>query len=302
MEKVNVNISTNKIQFPSHVSEEKKTSVVLENLGDKKNTTNDTDYLIDISQSGKNRAYNNYYKKAGVSSAREAWEDSSRQIKAFSRITGPNADIAEAMRYEEPETYQKWIDLRCKYMDTLTHDNNGLITYTMTYSEADVPEEGKQYLNEASKIMSAYSKRYNASHATKHIENTISQLESKYSDAVHDVTFNMYGGNNPVAESMWRYNSKFSVMISKGMLDTLMGTNVDERNKLLSFLDDSVNKLKLAEVSYEGDLEWLRFGLRLNDDWSVSYHANFNTCKETDGIQAASIDELLQKLASYTRR
>lgn len=299
MEKVNVNISTNKIQFPSHVSEEKKTPVVLENSGDKKNTKNDTDYLIDISQSGKNRAYNNYYKKAGVSSAREAWEDSSRQIKSFSRITGPDADIAEAMRYEEPETYQKWIDLRCKYMDTLTHDNNGLITYTMTYSEDDVPEEGKQYLNEASKIMSAYSKRYFASHTTKHIENTISQLESKYSDEVHDVTFNMYGGNNPVAESMWRFNSKFSVMISKGMLDTLMGTNVDERNKLISFLDDSVNKLKLAEVSYEGDLEWLRFGLRLNDDWTASYHANFLGCKESDGIKANSVDELLQLLASY---
>ena len=54
--------------------------------------------------------------------------------------------------------------------------------------------------------------------------------------------------------------------------------------------------MKRAEKEYEGNFEWLRFGVKLWDDGRVTYHANYKGCKEKDGIMADSADELLEKL------
>ena len=53
-----------------------------------------------------------------------------------------------------------------------------------------------------------------------------------------------------------------------------------------------------AEKEYEGNLEFLCFGVKLWDDGKVTYHANYKDCENDDGIMADSADELLEKLMS----
>jgi hypothetical protein len=256
---------------------------------------------VQLSKEGKLRNQN-YAKLKGVTSTRETWEDSAKEIKKSSSLTGPYADYNELMRLDEPETYARYMELRQKRMDTLTYSENGLTQHKTVNSWDDLSDEGKEYELESARIFSDWFKRRcenKGGQLGESISNTIEELEERYSDDVHDVTFNMYGGNNPITESMWRYNSKFSVMISKSMLDTLSNPNSGSYQNLRLFIDNSVNSMKQAELCYEGTLEWLRFGVKLDDNMQATYYANFAGCKESDGIHSNSVEDLLQMLTNY---
>ena len=132
----------------------------------------------------------------------------------------------------------------------------------------------------------------------------LNTMETMYSDSEHDISFNYYGRVSDPRDSMWRYNSKFNVLISADMfnrtklLDNLGAASDKDRKDLydmLETIDKSVREMKQAEKDYEGDLEYLRFGVKLWDDGKVTYHANYKDCENDDGIMADSIDELFEK-------
>ena len=65
---------------------------------------------------------------------------------------------------------------------------------------------------------------------------------------------------------------------------------------MMKKIDASIKEMKKAEKEYEGNHEWLRFGVKFWEDGKVTYHANYKGCKDKDGIMADSTDELLKKL------
>ena len=125
-------------------------------------------YDVDISESGKLRSENSR-KKAGVTSAREAFEESATEIKDSKRQKVASGDIAEIWKNDEPETYAKWVDAQKKLYETRTHEENGLTKFEPIKSFDDLSDEGKYYQVLASSIKNDYLSRriYNANSPAK---------------------------------------------------------------------------------------------------------------------------------------
>ena len=70
----------------------------------------------------------------------------------------------------------------------------------------------------------------------------------------------------------------------------------EKYESMMKKIDASIKEMKKAEKEYEGNHEWLRFGVKFWEDGKVTYHANYKGCKDKDGIMADSTDELLKKL------
>ncbi len=290
------------IKIDSNIYNPNKPTVARDDNGIKEKKKNE-DYIIDISIEGKQKAEKiNSSKTKGVTSARETWEVSLKNLKTESQLTGPYANLCEVMRIDEPETYEKYIEAHGKKLETLKHTENGLTNYTTVRTRDDLTEEGKYYEDECYNIFNEwFNRRYLANHHNLGdiFSQKIEELNHKFSDSIHNVVFNIYGGNNPIAESLWRYNSKFNVLISKSMFDILLEGDSEENDKLISSLTDSIGQMKEIELNYEGNLSWLRFGVKLHDDGKITYHANFEGCKNKDGIMADSSKKVLEELNKF---
>ena len=298
---IQANIKLDTSKFPS----KKPTLAELKDIIANKK---DSDYIVNISNEGKTKlekegSYKIAYKVKGITSARETWEDDAARNRV-NILSDPFVNEEEIMRLDEPETYARYKELRNKRMDTLTNTENGLTNYTIVNSFDDLSEEGKQYELESQNIFIDWYNRRRLNMSVNPIEpilKKIDELEIQYSDDVHEVTFNMYGGDNPVAENLWRYNSKFNVLLSKKMFTSLVAEDDSEKRDIESFIDECVGKIKETELLYEGNLKHLRFGVKLFDDGTVSYHANFDGCKNAYGITATSAEDLLKELIIYDR-
>ncbi len=136
----------------------------------------------------------------------------------------------------------------------------------------------------------------------------IENFEEKYSDGFHDFSLNFYGKEGQDEEagrknqfnsfSLWRYSTKFNMLLSTDMLKQLSEGRTKEQEQLYEKIDEAVNIMKDAEKQYEGDKIFLRFGVKFHTDGNVTYHANYKDCEDSYGIQANSADELLKKLMS----
>lgn len=257
------------------------------------------DYIVDLSNEGKLKANSKAkYKKANTNSVRESWENHTAEIKKGKQLNGPYADYDELFRLDDPESYSRFIELEKKKMEALTFTSNGLTDYAVANSWDDLPKEAQEYELEADKIFGEWFNRRCRNSNTNPAQSVIDEieyLENRYSDKIHLVSFNLYGGNNSINENIWRFNSKYSVLLSKNIFN-ILGQKDDTAKAFLSFLDSSVNEMKNIDYQYEGRLNWLRFGIKLYDDWSITYHANYEECENQDGISANSPEELLAML------
>lgn len=61
-------------------------------------------------------------------------------------------------------------------------------------------------------------------------------------------------------------------------------------------IDRAVNEMKQIEKEYEGDYVYLRFGVKFDEDYNVTYHANYSGCENEQGIMAYTPQELLEQL------
>ena len=261
--------------------------------------------VLDLSHEGKLMAENNmrHAKEAGTTSIREEWENHTTEIKMRERTnTTGNFDILETFRLDEPETYAKWTELYNKAWS--------LFDARLTSEDAKLAHD-KASMEEHRVMDDWYYRRCLATGTFKNPVNVqftaLNTLETMYSDSDHEVSFNYYGQVSDPRDSMWRYKSKFNVLISAGMfnniklLDNLDTASEKDQKKLYDMMekiDKSAKEMKQAEKDYEDDLECLRFGVKLWDDEKVTYHANYKNCENDDGIMADSIDELLEKLMS----
>lgn len=134
----------------------------------------------------------------------------------------------------------------------------------------------------------------------------ISELETKYSDGIHDVSFNIYHESlSDKDNSLWRFGMKFNVLLSADMLqemelitnfDSLSGEQQEDIRSKFDKIDSAVNEMKQIEKDYEGDYVYLRFGVKFNEDYNVTYHANYSGCENEQGIMGYTSQELLEQL------
>lgn len=257
------------------------------------------DTILNISQ--ESRLKSAYYaeskkniKKSGITSAREAWENDAVELKQDARGNRGNVgpDYEEIMRIESPEMYAKYQEF---FQKAVEYGFNS--------------EKGEDFLRKSSSVVCDFmilraSKNHNLQ---KRQYATLDALDAIYSDETHDTSFNYYSeGILDEKSSLWRFKSKFNVLLTVDMLETLATSGKDKeaqekRESLFGKIHSAVTKMKEAEKNYEGDLTYLRFGVKLWDDGNVTYHANYKGCEEKEGITANSAEELLEKLMSKTK-
>ncbi len=266
---------------------------------------------VDISEEGKllsekNSTLHGEYKQAGVTSQREAWETESAARKNSRYDLARNHSIDYMMQLDEPDTVAAMKDILHKANEAAKKTVNGLTTFDINSSES------KKYMAEYFKLMEDWEQRRcrstgsyvdPAAHTAKIIDN----LEKKYSGK-HDLSINVYGKegsdekdgmkNQFSGSSIWKYSTKFNLLMNKNMLGTLTNGIKSEQDKIYKQIDDVMNELKDIEKRYEGDKVFLRFGAKFHNDGSVTYHANYGGCKNAYGIEANSADELLEMLMS----
>ena len=134
----------------------------------------------------------------------------------------------------------------------------------------------------------------------------LESLEAKYSTEGHNTSFNYStpGKQDGRNSSLWRFCSKFNVLLSSEMyksLDRFGNINTSSKDKsavsaLLERIDKAVKEMKNVEKQYEGTLYGLQFGVELLDDGRVTYHARYAGCGNEEGIMADSAEELLEML------
>jgi hypothetical protein len=261
------------------------------------------DTILNISKEARlklesKESVSNPTKKSGVTSARELFEEQEYRQK-LSDSDNWMDNLEEVMRLDEPETYAKYQELlkkasnvRCRTDEGAAEQNQAIMMAFDWFYRRCFKEP---YVADGNPINPVTGKT-----------SVISALENMYSDENHDTSFNCYNPDYSDKNSMpWRYNTKFNVLLTVNMLneletvDELKGVENkedDDRYKLLEKIDRSVNEMKAAELGYEGNFEYLRFGVKLCDDGSVTYHANYKGCEEEDGIVADSVEELMKKL------
>ena len=191
-------------------------------------------------------------------------------------------------------------------------ENDETMFSKKTYWEEDQSEaaqkEAMKYTNEAFKV-------FNDWRADKCIINgkivgaagrnmsTVEQLENRYSTGGHDLSVNFYApgeDDHPssiyTGASMWRFSTKFNLLLPTDMIHTLTYGDKQERESLMGRIDQYVQQMKDVEKQYAGNHTYLRFGVKLYSDGSATFHANHSGCDDPYGISADSAKKLLSML------
>ena len=263
-------------------------------------------FVVDISEEGKAKLENSTSptKKAGMTSAREAWEDNAAELKKSSVYHSDGSyKLEEVMRLDEPDTYANWRELSNKVWALFPSDNA---------TEEEIAEF-KNAVREENDFFMDWFERRCMSTGRFHVPRTgrgaaLDSLEAKYSTEGHDTSFNYYtpGVQDGRNSSLWRFCSKFNVLLSSEMykcLDRFENIYTSSKDKsavsaLLERIDKAVKEMKNVEKQYEGNLQGLQFGVKLWEDGKVTFHARYAGCGNEEGIMADSAKELLEMLVN----
>lgn len=255
-------------------------------------------------------------KMAGVTSGRERWEDAEAVVNGksyhnFWRGPGYGNTLMQAMSLLEPDTYEKVKDLYDK-ADEIQNTpkevlKGGLVTiyYAPDELPLDLRKEKERLCEEAMKFELDFRRRRfykNGQWIGNEIKDTAMRvydervkLEAKHSDGVHYTSVNFYNDEDAnIMSKMWKEHTKFNILLTN---EQMMKLGVEsEKDGILKLIDGYMKNLKEIEKMYEGDKTCLQFGIKLNNSGSVTYHANYTGCGDSDGIYSKTADELLKKL------
>lgn len=259
---------------------------------------------VNLSSVGSLKAENNrkQLKKAGETQTRETWENQQYMKNSMRSSATGYFDLIETLRIDEPETYEKYEKI-AGYSGELLNKYLG--------GDESVKEELQKATSERVAMMWDWYERRCMS--TGWFQNPVEKefgsiiaLEKSLSDSEHDTSINTYGGNElDDRESMWRFDSKFNILLSKQMLDVVKGLaefgkkSDEEKKQIASFVDrmeKAVGELRDIEKQYDGNLTYLRFGVKFDEKGDVTYHANYKGCEDKEGIQANTAEDLLNLL------
>ena len=240
-------------------------------------------------------------KKAGVTSAREQFENEALERRTYLCEVTYNPGVGchypekEWMRLDEPETYAKYSSLELKHLHA-ERGSEDHIKYGLAASKIEW-----DWFNRKCRDKDGWLKNPVTGKRA-----VISVLEDYYSDDVHDTSFDVYDDSfSDEDASLWRFGTKFNVMLPAELLNEMELLNhfndltEEEQGNLsekMEKIDAAVNNMKEAEKNYEGDLRWLRFGVKFDKDCNATYYANYTGCEDKNGIMADSPEELLDKL------
>lgn len=270
--------------------------------GVQKSEDNSTGAILNISKEGRQKARSmekaeTASKKAGVTSAREVFESERVQIRNESRWDGNPMTIldhmGEVMRLDEPETYVK-----CKELSTKVFEA-GFMTEESELFDTELGLIAYDWFERRCRGNDGWVKNpLTGQHSV------IPALEMIYSDSVHDTTFDFYGSEADA--NVWRYNTKFNVLLPLEMLRQLEETflNINslssaenkKLNSVMQKIDEAVNNMKQAEIDYEGSLKALRFGAKLDESGNATYYATWGGGENKKDVSASTTQELLEKL------
>ena len=230
-------------------------------------------------------------KKSGEVSAREIWEDELYKEKNSRYITPAGTlDSYELFREDSPDLYAKYMD----YVDNL---NEHIIQDGL---EAAVKECYNQELAEIPsrwtrlKLMERPDYFLNPSSPKSDI---INYLEYSFSDSIHNVSFDFFSEKYGNEYDIWRFSAKYCVQFTDTVYRNLISADNQQQKDVLNVIDKCITEMKNADKFYEGNKTALRFGIKIRDDLSVSYHAKYGGgAYNMNNFSADSIEELIKKI------
>lgn len=211
----------------------------------------------------------------------------------------------EMMRIDEPETYARYMELRYKGNSVAVEGGMYVVRPT---------EESWLYSAEADTVLRDWFNRrcFNANgnlcnpNAGK--SSVYQKLEDTYMGVKFDVYSDHYSGSD--ASRLSRYS--FNVLMSVDMVNKLAKADnpasmskedADSVREISEKIKKSVIGMRAVAGKCEGDyLKRLRFGVKLWDDGSVTYHADYNWNEDStwnaegEGVTANSAEELMDIL------
>lgn len=254
-----------------------------------------TDTILNISGEGKERLLNSENKttkKAGVTSARE-------QFETIALNDRNNVRGKKGLHWVGHEAVEEWMKL---------DDPEAYAEYKRLFTPAN-PDE--QELEGLGKFVEWYRKNCfnDKGEPINPVTGStilIQALEARYSDVIHDVSFNIcHESLSEKDNSLWRFGTKFNVLLSADMLqemelirnfDSLSKAQQESVKSKFGKMDSAINAMKQIEKDYEGNHVYLRFGVKFDEDYNATYHANYAGCENADGIMGYTPQELLQQL------
>ena len=244
------------------------------------------------------------YKTAGITSQREPWEACSKEMIDYDRKDWlGNDSMLYSFRVDDPDGYAEYIKLMDEAINSRIKKHDG-VTEFLDWNEDSLKLLYKAYsrFSDFRDLKYQNDPQMNRNSARR---STIDILEKAYSDSNHDLSINTHfngqdlNPKNPFSgASLWRYSTKFNMLMSTDLLEKLTYGNDDDKRNILKVIDKSVNEMKDVEKAYSGNKEFLRFGITLDDNGNVSYHANYKDCSNPYGVEANSADKLLEMLMS----
>ena len=289
MDKLNTNIKINN----NHLIESRKTVKILANNKGIIKDNSPTEDTVNISKSSRNRLEKKgtNYKRSGETSAREAWEDNYFKEKnnRFYNKDG-TFKMDEFFKESDPERYQQ--DLQNKIDFTQHIMDEGLENAINNHWDYESQTIFTRWMGE--KLMENPNCFIKPSLARA---DTIDYLDTAFSDGKHNVSFDVFSSTNEKYADLWRFQAKFSVQMTANVYDAIMSSDDNEQRTALEVIKKGVSNLKEAELLYEGDKKALMFGMRVHDDYSITYHAHYNGGNpEDNNVVANSLQELLDQL------
>lgn len=221
----------------------------------------------------------------------------------FNRLGG----FREVMRLDEPETYAACEELFHKAKEAVKIEQGGGL---VDYGDFEDSEEAQEYLNQEFRLQQDWF--YRRCWKNGELYNPImgqGPVFRELADTYKGVRFDVYSNHYSGSDSSLKIQD-YNVLLSADMLKLLLTADTMEdmtkeeaaerKNELQKRIDQAVNGMKEVAKQYErseGTLGHLRYGVKLWDDGTATYHASFvnSQCCE-GGIVASSAEELLEML------
>lgn len=230
-------------------------------------------------------------KRSGETSAREAWEDNyfkEKNNRFFNKDGTFKMD--EFFKESDPDRYQQNLQNKIDFTQHVMEE--GLESAIKNHWDYESQTIFTRWMSE--KLYENPNCFINPSLARADV---IDYLDTAFSDDKHNVSFDVFSQLNKRYSDLWRFQAKFSVQLTANIYAAIMSSDESEQRRALEVVNQGVSNLKEAELLYEGNKMSLMFGLRVYDDYSMTYHAQYNGGNpEENNIVASSAQELLSLL------